>query len=205
MTFTSPLKSAKFQGLMFFLTTLLQKFSRSILVDFGKKMCNFVYFPLKSATWRIMSIYKMKGVGEELEVFEDKLSITPKGVLGFVSKGLKGTKTIPYASITAIQFKKSGLVTSGYIQFTIPGGNESKGGVFAATTDENTFMFAGQNELAIEIKNYIEDKIKNIHLPSPAPIVNSSSDEIAKYFDLKEKGIISEEEFEKKKKQLLGI
>lgn len=34
---------------------------------------------------------------------------------------------------------------------------------------------------------------------------DSSVDEIQKYFDLKEKGIITSEEFEEKKKQLLGL
>jgi hypothetical protein len=59
-------------------------------------------------------IYSMKGVGGLLEVYEDKITITTKGVLGLLAKGPKGTKSIPYTSITAIQFKKSGL-TSGYI------------------------------------------------------------------------------------------
>lgn len=45
------------------------------------------------------SIHTMKGVGELLEVFDDKVTITPKGVLGFMAKGLKGTKTIPFSSI----------------------------------------------------------------------------------------------------------
>jgi hypothetical protein len=33
----------------------------------------------------------------------------------------------------------------------------------------------------------------------------TSADEIAKYNDLKEKGVITKEEFEQKKKQLLGL
>ncbi len=35
-----------------------------------------------------MSVYKLKGVGGELEVFDDKLTIAPKGVLGMMNKGL---------------------------------------------------------------------------------------------------------------------
>lgn len=96
-------------------------------------------------------VYKMKGVGELLEVYEDSLTITPKGLLSLASKGLKGAKSIPFTSITAIQLKKSGL-TSGYLQFTLPGGVESRGGVFQAASDENTFMFAGNNKLAEKIK-----------------------------------------------------
>jgi len=36
-----------------------------------------------------MSLYKIPGVGGDLEVFEDMLTITPRGVLGFMVKGLK--------------------------------------------------------------------------------------------------------------------
>ena len=100
----------------------------------------------------------MKGVQDQIEVFDDKVTITPKGILALMNKGLKGTKTIPFSSISAIQFKEAGAVFSGYLQFTIPGGNESKGGVFSAASDENTFMFAQKknNALATQIKEYIE-------------------------------------------------
>lgn len=148
------------------------------------------------------AFYTMRGVGELLEVYEDKVTITPKGVMGFLTKGIKGTKTIPFFSITAIQFKKSGL-TSGYLQFTVPGGNESKGGVFSAASDENTFMFAGQNDLALEIKEYIEKRIHELHQPQTAPSSSSISEEIQKLADMKAKGIISDEEFQAAKRRLL--
>ena len=128
------------------------------------------------------SIHTMKGVQDQLEVFEDKVTITPKGILGFMNKGLKGTKTIPFSSISAIQFKEAGAVFSGYLQFTIPGGNESKGGVFSAASDENTFMFAEKknNALAIQIKEYIETKVQELHSPrnTQSQSATSLSDEI---------------------------
>jgi hypothetical protein len=150
-------------------------------------------------------VFKMKGTGDELEVFEDKLTITPKSVLGLMTKGLQGTKTIPFSSITAIQFKKSGMI-SGYIQFTLHGGKESTGGALAAASDENSFMFAGQNELAEKIKNYIEEKVQAIKAhPAAGSDAVSKADEIRKYKALADDGIISMEEFEQKKKQLLGL
>ena len=100
-------------------------------------------------------VYTMKGASDLLEVFEDKVSIAPKGVLGFLNKGMKGTKEIPFGSIVAVQFKEVGAVFSGFLQFTIAGGNESRGGLLAAAKDENTFMFAHtkNNLLAKEIKD----------------------------------------------------
>lgn len=147
-------------------------------------------------------VYKMKGVGELLEVYEDSLTITPKGLLGLASKGLKGAKSIPLTSITAIQLKKSGL-TSGYIQFTLPGGVESRGGVFQAASDENTFMFAGNNKLAEKIKAYIEARMRQLRSPGVSTD-NSLSDELQKLTVLREKGALSDAEFQRAKKRLLG-
>jgi Short C-terminal domain/Domain of unknown function (DUF4429) len=152
------------------------------------------------------AIYTMKGVSELLEVFENKLTITPKGVLGFMTKGLKGTKTIPFASISGIQFKEAGAVFSGYIQFTIPGGNESKGGVFAAASDENTFMFAEKknNQLAIQIKEYIESAVLKLRTPQEPASTTNISDELQKLAKLREQGILSDEEFQAAKKRVIG-
>jgi len=150
--------------------------------------------------------YKMRGVQDELEVFEDKLTITPKGVLGFLNKGMKGTKHIPFASITAIQFKEAGAVFSGYLQFTIPGGNESRGGIFAATKDENTFMFArpDNNALAVKIKDYIESAVHALRTPSASAPPTRLSEELQNLAKLKQQGILSEEEFRAAKKKLIG-
>lgn len=140
-----------------------------------------------------------------LEVYSDKLTITPaKGVLGWLTKGLKGTKTIPFESITAIQLKECGPIFNGYIQFTIHGGNESKGGVSDALSDENTFMFSRENNaLAIKIKEYVESETSKLRRPQTAAVSINLSDEIQKLASLKEQGILSDEEFQAAKKKLI--
>jgi hypothetical protein len=152
--------------------------------------------------------YAMKGVAGMLGVLDEKITITPQGVLGFMTKGLKGTKTIPIRSITAIEFREAGAVVSGYLQFTIPGGNESRGGVHAAATDENTFMFAGKwnNSLAIEIKEFIEGKMREFHVPrsTQSNPVASLSDELQKLASLRDSGILSDQEFQSAKRRLIA-
>jgi hypothetical protein len=167
-----------------------------------KKNNPYLNFP--KAQW----VHRMEGVAEVIEVFEDKVAITPTGVMGVLTKGLKGTKTIPFFSISAIQFKQAGF-TSGYIQFTIPGGNENQGGVFAAAGDENTFMFSNtrnNNQVAEIIKNYIESKVREIRAPkSAAPTTSGGiADEIKKLADLKAMGALSDAEFQAAKTKLLG-
>lgn len=152
------------------------------------------------------AVYTMKGVQDLLEVFEDRVSITPKGVLGFLNKGVKGTKEIPFESIVAIQFKEAGTLFNGYLQFTIPGGNESRGGIFAAVKDENTFMFAhvNNNAMAREIKEHIDGAIRKSRVPQAAAPAVNLSDELQKLASLKQQGVLSDEEFQAAKKKLLG-
>lgn len=151
------------------------------------------------------AMYFMNGVQDLLEVYEDRVAITPKGVLGFLNKGLKGTKEIPFASIYAIQFKEAGNLTSGFLQFTIPGGNESRGGLFAAAQDENTFMFTKINNiLAKEIKDYIDGAVRKSRAAQAPTFATNLSDELQKLAQLKAQGILSEEEFQAAKKKLIG-
>lgn len=154
---------------------------------------------------RMNAVYTMKGVQDILEVFEAKVTITPKGVLGFLNKGVKGKKEIPFSSIVAIQLKEAGAL-SGYLQFTIPGGNESTRGILAAVKDENTFMFRHKrdNALANEIKEYIQSAARASRTPHEAAPTASLSDELQKLAELKELGVLSEEEFQAAKKKVIG-
>ncbi len=151
--------------------------------------------------------YTLKGLNGQLYVYYDKIEITRKGFFGLLNQGLKGTKTIPIAEIKSIQLKSAGF-TAGYIQFGIGGGVENRGGLQAANRDENTVTFSGnlQNKQAKDIKNYIENIIvKERNLQKTEIQSISYADEIKKFKNLLDEGIITQEEFEVKKKQLLEL
>lgn len=139
-----------------------------------------------------------------LTINDNSLSIRRKGALNLMTQGLKGEKTIPLKSITSVQIKKPGL-TNGYIQFSLPGGNESKGGVFKATQDENTIMFSKKyyNDM-LELKQSIESIVFDGGKATTAQ-ATSSADEILKFKKLLDESIITQEEFDAKKKELLGL
>jgi len=83
-------------------------------------------------------------------------------------------------------------------------GLESKKGLFDATQDENTVIFSKKNnELVDQIKSKIEELISRQHTGYINQL--SPADEIRKYKELLDDGLITQEEFEKKKKQLLGL
>ena len=109
-----------------------------------------------------------------------------KGFINLVNQGIKGEKTIPFKNISAVQLKKPGM-SNGYIQFTLLGGNESRGGILAATKDENTVMFTKKywNEME-NLKKYIEKQQSILDNNSKETQI-SSADEIKKY---KMKGLL---------------
>ena len=153
------------------------------------------------------AIYEFDGgVGDILFVYEDRIVIRHKGVLNFFAMGMKGDKTVYLSDITSVQLKKVGMLTAGYLQFSLPGGNENNKGVFGATQDENSITFgADKNDKAEEIANYLNEALRRIKTLSNTPNANSASDEIRKFKNLLDEGIITQEEFDIKKKQLLNL
>ncbi|WP_147606633.1 DUF4429 domain-containing protein [Enterococcus sp. DA9] len=147
----------------------------------------------------------IKSPGKTLiKVTDDSISIIRKGFINLVNQGIKGEKTIPFKNISAVQLKKPGM-SNGYIQFTLLGGNESRGGILAATKDENTVMFTKKYWTEMEnLKKYIEKQQSILDNNSKETQI-SSADEIKKYKELLDEGIINQEEFDFKKKELLGL
>lgn len=130
------------------------------------------------------------------------LSWSRKGLRNFMIQGSKGEKSIPIKSITAIQLKEPGL-TTGYIQFAYSGSSESKGGTMSAVNDENTILFLKKElKQAKELKSMVESIQRQNSTSSPQI---SGADEIIKFKQLLDEGILTVEEFETKKKQILGI
>jgi hypothetical protein len=99
----------------------------------------------------------IKGTGGQITLTSKRVIISREGLLAKAGHGYKGDKEIPMKNITAVQFKTSGSVTNGYIQFSILGGIESRGGARDAARDENSVMFTKNQEVAFrEVKRYID-------------------------------------------------
>lgn len=104
--------------------------------------------------------YEIQGSNGQIRLTPNRVIISRKGTTAFMTQGLKGDKEIPISRITAIQFKCADSLTKGYLQLSIQGSLESKGGVFAAVTDENTIMFTDLEQPEFEeIKRYINSVI----------------------------------------------
>lgn len=106
-------------------------------------------------------IITANGVNGQMLLYPNRIEIKRKGALSFITYGMDGTKIIFLKSIAGLQYKESGKVTSGYLQIIFQGSQESKNGLFDATKDENTVMFAkpDEEEKFAQIKDYIISKI----------------------------------------------
>ncbi|MFA5954236.1 MAG: SHOCT domain-containing protein [Patescibacteria group bacterium] len=149
------------------------------------------------------SIEEFRGYNGTL-ILTDVGVVIKRGVKGFLLGGmmLRGEKTIPYSSIVAVQLKKAGM-TAGYLQLTLVGGSEAKSGLFQSATDENSINFHitnNNNERSAKVRELIEARIAQIRGGGSAV---SGVDELAKYADLRDKGVLTEVEFQAKKKQIL--
>ncbi len=152
-------------------------------------------------------LMRADGIGGQLELLQNAVRIRREGAFAKMSHGLKGDKEIRIHQISSIQFKQAGF-TNGYIQFSFSGGKENKDGIRDATKDENTVMFAGTHASEFEaIKNAIEQRMDEIHSGAhavPQPQQTDVVEQIEGLARLRDRGILSEQEFQAKKQDLLS-
>jgi len=139
------------------------------------------------------------------------LTIERKGFLARTSVG-KGTKRIPLASITAVQWKPAGSVVNGFIQFSLGGGTEARSRFGFQTTsavqDENSVIFIKKQMPEFErLRSRVEQALAQQHRPAvtdpaqrDAPDVLAQIEQLGK---LRDAGVLTNEEFESKKTELL--
>ena len=145
-----------------------------------------------------------------MEVYDNRVVISTKATLGSLITGniSDGEKTIYYVDCIGVQFKKSDFQI-GYIQLETASAlmNNKSSNFF----NENSFTFdtsVQTNEKMEEVANYIKKRVDEIKSSKNAPAVVSqvsAADEIKKFKELLDMGVITQEEFDAKKKQLLGL
>lgn len=154
--------------------------------------------------------YEFKSYGKfYVEINNDLITITSKGIVNWENRGGNASKTIKIENISAVELKTSGLGTK-YIQFIIKDSLEARNGSKGAIKDENSIPFSSQQEAvyAMQIKDYIDNYKPKSNI-QPHTIIhqnnNSIADEILKFKNLVDVGVITEDEFDKKKKELLNV
>ena len=151
--------------------------------------------------------------GKILDVYDNKVVFTSTHststlVTGFLvgNSVTQGEKTIYYKDAIGVQYKPS-TILDGYIQVeTAAGGVTSSSSQYGG---ENAIQFSGKerNAEAEVIVAFIKkqiDEIKNAPIGGVVQQI-SPAEELKKFKELLDLGVISQEEFDEKKKELLKI
>lgn len=150
-----------------------------------------------------------------LIVYEDRVVISRKTVSGFVTQGLKGDKVFFYKDLSSVEYRKPSLWANGYLKFIIEGStevNQNLGFLGVTTTnaakDSNTLILRAFNKeipnKSEELYQYIIERMSECKKTNISDNTKfSEADEIMKFKKLLDEGIITQEEFERKKKELL--
>lgn len=160
-----------------------------------------------------MEKFQLKCTNGILLVYEDRVVISRKTAVGFMTQGLTGDKNFFYKDLSSVEYKKPSLWANGYIKFMTAGTKETNQNVgflgstrLEAAKDANSLILRAFNkeipQKSEEIYNYIIKRIEECKVNN----VNnnfSQADEILKFKRLLDDGIITQEEFDKKKQELL--
>lgn len=152
------------------------------------------------------AIYVMEGEAKTLKVYDEYVVIVSrKNARSFLTGNFfGGEKKVYYENMIGVQFKPSSAMILGYIQIEM-----------ANTFSKDNFNSEGSvtfshlkvpNEVAKQIADFIDKKLHESKQPKAtivqqAPV--SKADELLKYKALLDQGVISQEEFDKKKQELL--
>ena len=156
-------------------------------------------------------LFNLDGNVATMKVYEDRCVITgKKGLISFMAgRMFDGEKTFYYADLTAVQYKKASVWLNGFIQFEYPGSNSFSG--HDNYNSENSFVIMkGKSDIeqCEKAYEYIKSRItyyKNLKLNGGSVKQISPAEELKKYKELLDSDIITQEEFDAKKKQLLNL
>lgn len=145
------------------------------------------------------------GRNGKIEVFEDIVKIS-RSAVSKAAYGV-GNKEFAIEEISVVQLKTASMLAHGFIRVQTSGTGDLRHTKYKdCLKDENTIAFSTGSSEFEKVKTIImerKSKLKNNNIVVQNKI--SSADELLKWSELKDKGIISEAEFEKKKNDLLNL
>lgn len=144
-----------------------------------------------------------QGHNGQLELSGAVLRIQRKGLIALMTQGRKGEKEIGIAQITSIQFEQADNFMNGFVQFTYPGARRHREGLFQGSKDENTVVFRVSQQSGIALlMDELQKRMASARLKASQFAAVDRFDKLEKLAALREKGVVSDEEFQTLKKQI---
>lgn len=147
-----------------------------------------------------------KGHNGQITIDGEWLTIHRRG-LGRLGHS-KGDKRIAMATITAVKMRPAGALANGFIRFDqmgAPALKDSRGGLNDAATDENAVIYRKSQQAEFDavrehVENFIAARLSGSG-PATAPSLAAQIKELA---ELRDAGVLTEDEFATKKAELLA-
>ena len=153
------------------------------------------------------ALHILSGTDGRLWLYEDKLVILRSGVVAATSLTAGNERTIPLSKVQACQFKEGTKLVNGHLQLSVVGSMGSGGNLVDIASDENALMFSYlYNDTAKAIHEFVQEAVMNQDSTQQTQDGGniSQADELLKFKQLLDSGVITQDEFDKKKQSLLG-
>ncbi|MFC3746125.1 SHOCT domain-containing protein [Paenibacillus sp. GCM10012306] len=145
-------------------------------------------------------LHQISGGTSSLELYDDYLVIKPSNVQKLGGQ----TKTIPLDSVVTISIVKPFLKVP-YLQVITPNLETSKKDNLKGADANVVLIQPGKMKTAEKIRDYIASYKSGQVKRSASPASSGSIDDLRQLAELRDSGIITPQEFEAKKKQILGL
>lgn len=159
-----------------------------------------------------MPNFSIEGTNGTLNVYDECVEIVRSRSMFNLGGGI-GDKRFFFSNIISIEFKEFGLLSgNGYMQFISAGTQAVEVINMGVHTMRREAMRApnvifwvgyGRNKKFRQAYEFINNKMEETHSTVSSSAVTSISDEIERLSCLKDKGILSQEEFASAKEKLL--
>ena len=149
-----------------------------------------------------MTLFKIDGINDYLEVYEDKVVISPKLNYSLQENKIEKSSLIYYKEIFKIDFESAGKFTNGYIHFILK--EKLAENVFADIHKEGClFLFDFfHNEKMKNIATIITNKIGK-PLDSQIPDTKKVIKELTDIKELHQKGALTKKQYDEQMKNLI--
>lgn len=148
-------------------------------------------------------VMEVAGYNGQVKLLEDRLIISREGMIAFLSLRTNEGRVFPLNELAAVRVQNPGFLSNGYIHFVPVSEANSDQVPTQPNRHPNVVTFTKhQRDSFMQLKNEVEKRIQAV---GPGTVSTNVLDFVEKLADLRDKGILSEDEFERKKKQVLGL
>jgi hypothetical protein len=152
-----------------------------------------------------VAIAQANGTNGQIQLFEDRVRLGREGFGARMMLGVRGDREVLLSRISSVDFQPVGRFVDGYIQFVLVGEQEAEGVTSEPVGNENRVTFTRSQQAGFErLYLAIRQRIGRL-MAGEAKEAPSDLEYLERLASLRDKRIITEEEFNAKKRQILGL